>query len=113
MKFFTPLIYCGFLKYKFRFMKKKAFFFALLFIWLNQNGFAQLARPPKPIPDQYIVVLKETSAKPVIKQQKKNDDREQKFKDNDEAMQNNLKKLHELKSKKNIREENVKSNIQM
>lgn len=66
------------------------------------------SKPPKAITDQYIVVLNEAAAKPVVKQQKKNNDRDQKFKDNDNARENNIRKLKELRNKKNIKEENVK-----
>ena len=75
---------------------------------LNSAAMAQKA--PRQIPDQYIVVIKESAAKPVTKQEKKNDDREQKFKDNQSARENNLTKLKEIRSKKNINENNVKHN---
>lgn len=90
-------------------MKKMVFIIATVVFFANFSAKSQ-SKPPKTIPDQYIVVLKEAAAKPVIKQQKKNADRDQKFRDNNPARESNLKKLNELKKKKNIREENVKHN---
>lgn len=91
-------------------MKRKICLSLLLIGCITLSAPAQQKQPPKPIPDQYIVVLKESAASPVVKQQKKNEDREEKFKDNDNARENNLKKLKELRTLKNIKEENVKNN---
>lgn len=65
------------------------------------------AQQPKPIPGQYIVVLKESSAEPVIKKQKKNNNREQKEKDNKPEREKNLKKVKEVQEKKNIKSSSV------
>ena len=91
-------------------MKRKICLSLLLIGCITLSAPAQQKQPPRPIPDQYIVVLKESAASPVVKQQKKNEDREEKFKDNDNARENNLKKLKELRTLKNIKEENVKNN---
>jgi len=91
-------------------MKLNILFLMIALIAGSSFSARSQSKPPKIIPDQYIVVLKETAAKPVIKQQKKNADRDQKFKDNNPARENNLKKLNELKAKGNIKEENVKHN---
>ena len=92
------------------FKKKKPYCLFVLFVWLNLMCFAQQSTSSKPIPGQYIVILKESAAKPVIKQQKKNDDRDQKFRDNANARETNFKKLKEVRQRKNIKEENVKHN---
>lgn len=65
------------------------------------------AQQPQQIAGQYIVVLKESSAKPVVKQQKKNDNREQKAKDNNEARQKGLAKVKEVRGKKGVSESSV------
>lgn len=91
-------------------MKKRICFSILLTGCFVFGAFPQGKNPPRTIPDQYIVILKESAANPVVKQQKKNDDREQKFRDNDNFRENNLKKLKELRTRKNIKEENVKNN---
>jgi hypothetical protein len=90
-------------------MTKKMLVSAVLLIG-GVNAFTQGKQQPKPIPDQYIVVIKESAATPVIKQQKKNEDREQKFKDNNNTRETNLKKLNDVKERKNIKEESVKNN---
>lgn len=64
---------------------------------------------PVAIPGQYIVELKESAAKPVVKEQKKNNNREQKAKDNQAAREKNMNKIKELKQKKNIKESAVLS----
>ncbi len=66
------------------------------------------SQEPKLIPGQFIVVLKESAAKPVTKQQIKNNDREQKVKDNQPARDNNLRKVKELRERKNIKESSVR-----
>lgn len=65
------------------------------------------AQQPKQIPGQYIVILKETAAKPVIKQQKKNNNREAKANDNNEARQKGLAKAKEVRGNKGVSESSV------
>lgn len=91
-------------------MKRNILIAALVLFTGNNFSAHCQSKPPKIIPDQYIVVLTENTAKPVIKQQRKNTDRDQKFRDNNPAREYNLKKLSELKVKKNIKEENIKHN---
>ena len=91
-------------------MQIKLFLLFLLTGCLSSVALPQVKQQPKTLPDQYIIILKESVAAPVIKREKKNDDREQKFKDNENARENNLKKLKEVRTRKNIREENVKFN---
>ncbi len=84
-------------------MKKRI----MLFIFgLCIAGILQ-AQEPKQIPGQYIVVLKESSAKPVIKQQKKNNNREEKAKGNNEARQKGLAKAKEVRGNKGVNESSV------
>ena len=65
------------------------------------------AQKREAIPGQYIVILKESAATPVIKKQKKNINREQKFNDNNEERQKNLNKVKEVRQRKNIKESDV------
>src|SRR5688500_18241850 len=60
-------------------------------------------KTPKPIPGQFIVVLKESAAKPVIKNQRKSEDREEKVKLNAEQRQQTLSKVRQVQSKRNIK----------
>jgi len=60
------------------------------------------AQIPEAIPGQYIVILKETAAKPVIKQQKRNINRLQKEKDNRATRLLNLAKIKQIKQKNKI-----------
>ncbi len=76
-----------------------------LFMFLILNVSAQ--REPKPIEGQYIVVLKESSAKPVVKDQKKNDNREQKAASNKAARDKNVAKLKSVQNGKGIKESSV------
>ncbi|MDZ4795051.1 MAG: S8 family serine peptidase [Bacteroidota bacterium] len=73
------------------------------FAILNVNA----QREPKPIPDQYIVVLKESSAKPVVKDGKKNNNREEKVASNKAARDKNIAKLKSVAKGKNIKESSV------
>lgn len=61
------------------------------------------AQQPQPIPDQYIVILKESAAEPVKKQEKKNNNREQKAAANKSARDKALAKVKAIHEKKNIR----------
>jgi len=62
----------------------------------------------KPIAGQYIVVLKENTAKPVVMQKKaKIADREQKEQNTRTARTSNLNKLRNVASKNNIKESNI------
>ena len=78
--------------------KTQIFVFLLLFSILTK------AQNAKPIAGQYIVILKESAATPVIKKQKKNDNREQKFNDNKPERDKNMAKLKEVRQRKNINE---------
>lgn len=60
------------------------------------------------IPDQYVVVLKESVAIPVIKEGKRNKNRQQKAKDNQPARDQNLKKVKDLLGKNKIKEDAVR-----
>ena len=62
-----------------------------------------LAGQPKPVPGEYIVILKQTSATPVIRQQIKNNDREKKFTFNKVLRDKNIAKLKEVQVKRNIK----------
>ncbi len=87
-------------------MKLKLIFTAVLaFAILTVNA----QREPKPIPDQYIVVLKESSAAPVIKGGQKNNNREQKVSSNKAARDKNVAKLKSVAKGKNIKESSVVS----
>ncbi|MDZ4795053.1 MAG: S8 family serine peptidase [Bacteroidota bacterium] len=66
-------------------------------------------KEPKAIPGQFIVILKESSAKPVVKDQKKNDNREQKLVSNKAAREKNIAKLKSVAKGKNIKESSVVS----
>lgn len=61
----------------------------------------------KPIPGQFIVLLKESSAKPVIKDQKKNNNREQKASMNRQAREKNNAKIKQVQSKGKIKSASV------
>jgi len=78
-----------------------------IIVFLLCFPFITQAQNPKPVPGQYIVVLKESVAMPVIKKQKKNNNREQKFNDNKPERDKNLAKLKEVRQKKNIKESSV------
>jgi subtilisin family serine protease len=78
-------------------MKQKIVFLACILL------FAGIVWGQKPIPGQYIVLLKETSAKPVIKDQKKNDNREQKANMNKAARDKNLAKVKQVQGKGKIK----------
>lgn len=65
----------------------------LLFIIAAMLVQYALAQPPKPIPGQYIVILKESAATPVIKQETKNSNRLQKASDNESKALNAYLKL--------------------
>lgn len=77
----------------------------VLFTFIIVNVNAQ--KDPKPIPDQYIIVLKESSAKPVVKDQKTNDNREQKVTGNRAAREKNITKLKSVAKGKNIKESSI------
>jgi len=61
------------------------------------------AQQPQPIPDQYIVILKESASQPVKKQEKKNNNREQKAAANKPARDKALAKVKAIHEKKNIK----------
>lgn len=61
-----------------------------------------LAQQPEPIPNQYIVILKESAAQPVKKQEKKNNNREQKAAANKPARDRALAKVKAIHEKMNI-----------
>ena len=86
-------------------MKPKLMLTALVVFFVTSS----IAQKSQPIPGQYIVILKESAATPVINKQKKNDNREQKFNDNNQERQKNLDKLKEVRQKKNIKESSVLS----
>lgn len=77
---------------------RKNFFFLICICLFTGVVMAQ-----KPIPGQYIVLLKETSAKPVIKDQKKNNNREQKVNMNKQAREQNLAKVKQVQNKGKIK----------
>jgi hypothetical protein len=89
-------------------MKMKPALFSLLLIAgisYGQNDIQEIkSKPAEPIPGQYIVILKESAARPVVKQQKKNDDREQKKNDNEPARQANIKKVKDLREKHKVKD---------
>ena len=60
------------------------------------------AQEPQVIPGQFIVKLKETSAKPVIAQQQRNNNRDQKFASNNALRNQAMSKLNQVKQRKNI-----------
>lgn len=62
---------------------------------------------PKPIPGQYIVLLKETVAKPVVREQKRNNNREQKVLDNKILRDKVFSKIKNVQSKGNIKPTSV------
>src|SRR5262245_46061198 len=70
---------------------------------ITRSVYAQ-DKPLEAIPGQFIVVLNESIASPVIKQQKKNIDRQQKQKDNEPARFANMKKLKDVRVKHKIEE---------
>ncbi len=67
------------------------------------------AQEPKPVPGQYIVILKESAASPIVKKQKKNNDREKKFNDNKPEREKNLAKVKSVQNKKKIKSASVLS----
>ena len=66
------------------------------------------SQAPILIPDQYVVVLRESFAKPVVKQEKHNKSRQQKAKDNQPARDRNLQKVKDVLAKNNIKEAAVR-----
>jgi subtilisin family serine protease len=84
-------------------MKSKLMFTALLIFAFS----IAKAQEPKLIPGQYIVILNESAAPPVLKKQKKNNDREKKFNDNKPEREKNAKKIKEVQNKKNIKASSV------
>ncbi len=75
--------------------------FKLFIICLCVPAFV-FAQQPEPIPDQYIVVLKESAAQPVKKQEKRNNNREQKAAANKPARDRALAKVKAIHEKLNI-----------
>lgn len=67
------------------------------------------AQSPKPIKGQYIVVLKETVAKPVIKLQQKTSSRDSKIRAAKEIRDNNVAKIREVQQKLSITKSAVKA----
>lgn len=61
----------------------------------------------KPIPGQYIVLLKESVAKPVVKEQKKNNNREQKVQDNKQLRDKVFQKIKNVQTKGNIKPNSI------
>ena len=71
-------------------------------------GFVAIsAQPPKPIPGQYIVVLKESVAKPVILQQQKSTSRDQKAQLNKSTRDKNLAIVRQVYKSQNISQSSV------
>ena len=85
---------------KFKFFLSIILIFKIIYVY---------AQKPEPIPGQYIIALKKNAAKPVVKQQKKNNNRDQKEKDNKEARDKNLAKIREIHQKKNIPQSAIKA----
>lgn len=72
---------------------------ALLFV----SSTAEAQEKPRPIPDQFIVILKESSAPPVIRKQKQSNEREQKVTLNKVARESNISKLKVVQTKRNLK----------
>lgn len=78
----------------------------LLLIFVANALFAQKGSEPKPIPGQFIVVLKEDVAKPVVNQKRvATTDRENKEQLTRTARTSNLTKVREVASKSNLKAE--------
>ncbi len=93
------------------FKMKLKLLFTVFMISICGYLFAQeVANAPKPIPDQYIVVMKESFASPLVKSGKKNNDREQKAKDNQGKRDESNAKTKEFRGKKGIEESSVLAN---
>jgi hypothetical protein len=86
-------------------MKLKTLLSLILILGLNIS----YSQEPNVIPGQYIVTIKENAAKPVVKQQKKNANRELKLNENKEARDRNLSKIREIHQKKNIPQSVIKA----
>jgi hypothetical protein len=63
--------------------------------------------PPQPIPDQYIVILKESVAQPVIKQARASNERKQRFQAGQQFRNRNVAKLKEVHGKRGLQESAV------
>lgn len=86
-------------------MKLKVLLTALL-----AAGFvAASAQPPKIIPGQYIVILKESAAKPVVLQQQKSTNREQKASLNKQIRDKNLAVVRGVYQKYKIAQSSIKA----
>ncbi len=84
-------------------MKPKLIFMAVCAcIVFNSTVKAQEGKP-KPIPGQFIVILKESSAKPIIRNQKKSNERESKFALNQPERNKVLSKVKEVQTKRNLK----------
>jgi|CXWL01.1.fsa_nt_gi subtilisin family serine protease len=75
------------------------------FLLLGNRALSQ--EKPRPIPDQYIVILKESAAKPVIKNQRQSNEREQKVSLNKAAREINFTKLKQVQTKRNLKPSSV------
>ncbi len=62
---------------------------------------------PKEVPGEYIIILKETAASPVIKNQKQNSNREQKAELNRPDREKNMQKIRDLQVKNNINRSSI------
>lgn len=83
-------------------MKRK-----IVFMIAALLGMLTVYGQPKPIPGQYIVLLKESSAKPIIKNQRQNINREQKVLDNKLMRDKNILKLKDVQNKRSIKQSSV------
>jgi subtilisin family serine protease len=79
-------------------MKRK-----IIFMIAALLGMLTVYGQPKPIPGQYIVLLKESSAKPIVKNQRQNINREQKVLDNKLMRDKNILKLKDVQAKRSIK----------
>jgi len=66
-------------------------------------------KTPRPIPGQFIVILKESAAKPVIKDQRKSNEREQKVTLNKTVRETNFSKVRQVQAKRNIKSSSIVS----
>jgi len=77
---------------------------ALVAVCVLQVAFAAKIPPPQLVPDQYIVVLKQSAAQPVLTRQLRSENRLQKLQMNQVARNGNLTKLKQVHGKGGIQE---------